>query len=82
MTKYILVFLAMTLTDVLFALYVRRASQGRAIYAAIFSLLIMMNAGYVTVSYVGNHWMIIPAGLGAFVGTFLAVKCDKKIQKL
>ena len=81
MITWISVFVAMFFTDVLFAIYVRRTSQGKAFQAALFGALIFLFAGFVVVSYVSNLWLLIPASLGSFLGTYIIVKFDKKENK-
>lgn len=71
----------MFFTDVLFAMYVRRTSQGKALQAASFGALIFVFAGFVVVGYVNNLWLIIPAAIGSFIGTYVVVKCDTKKEK-
>ena len=79
--EFLSVLIGMFFTDVLFAIYVRRTSQGMAFQAAFFGALIAAVAAFVVVSYVANHWLIIPAVIGSFLGTYLIVKFDKKKDK-
>lgn len=81
MLSYIGVFIAMFFTDVLFAMYVRRTSQGKALQAASFGALIFVFAGFVVVGYVSNLWLLIPAALGSFVGTYTVVTYDTRKEK-
>jgi uncharacterized protein YebE (UPF0316 family) len=68
------VFVVYVLFDILYALYVIFVSQNRAI-AASFTGSMLYSLGAVGVmSYTHNVLYLIPLSLGAFVGTYIAVK--------
>lgn len=71
--SYVLVFLAMALLDGLWAAYVQATANDSIIQASTLATAIILTTGFVTVSYVNNRWNLIPAALGAFVGTFIAM---------
>lgn len=77
----ILIFLATTFSDILWVFYIRRTSEGKAVAAALFSASIVLLGGLVVLAYVGNMWYLIPAALGAFVGTIITVKFDIRDKK-
>lgn len=77
-TKALLVFAVTTLSDVFWAIYIRRVSERKMLAAASISSLIVLFAGFAAIEYVGNNWYLIPAMLGAFVGTFFTLKIDGK----
>jgi len=70
------VFAATAAGDVLWALYIRRIDQGRALSAGFFSALIVLFGGIVIAQYVENKWYMAPAAVGAFVGTLITVRRD------
>jgi hypothetical protein len=76
--KSILVFLAVVLGDILWVLYIRRSGEGRALSAAVFGTLIWIFGAFVVINYMEDKRLIIFAVLGAFIGTYLAVKFDSK----
>jgi hypothetical protein len=76
--KALLVFLGAGLADVVWALYIRRAGEGRAASAGFLSMIIILFGAYITIEYVDNHWYLLPAVIGAFIGTYFTVKADKK----
>jgi hypothetical protein len=76
--KFILVFIATGVGDMFWTFYIRRTSEGRALQASLFSAAIMIAGGIVIITYVENKWYLIPATLGAFVGTYLTVKKDSR----
>ena len=76
--KFLLVFLATGIGDMLWTFYIRRTGEGKAIQAALFSTAIMVTGGVVVITYVEDKWYLIPAALGALVGTYFAVKRDSR----
>jgi hypothetical protein len=74
--KALLVFVASGMGDILWTFYILRTSEKRAHPAGLFSALIILTGGLVVITYTGNPWYLIPAALGAYVGTVLAVKYD------
>jgi len=85
--KVILVFVVSGMGDVLWTFYIIRTAGKRAYSAGFFSALIILTGGLVIITYTENNWYLIPAALGGYVGTVLAVKYDafltrkEKIQK-
>jgi len=79
------VFLAMVFVDIVWVFYIRKTTQGKAVQAASLSTLIVLLGAFVIINYVENLWYIVPTILGAFVGTYVAVKIaekrDSKIKK-
>jgi hypothetical protein len=65
---------AMTALDFVFAEYTRATADSRAVKAAAWAAAIILLTGFVTTAYVGNIWLLIPASLGAFAGTWLSVR--------
>ena len=74
--KFLLVFIATGVGDMFWTFYIRRTSEGKALQASLFSAAIMIAGGIVIITYVENKWYLIPATLGAFVGTYFTVKKD------
>lgn len=46
--------------------------------SAIYGALIILIAGITVISYESDNWLLLAAVLGAFVGTYFAVKFKKK----
>lgn len=64
---------AMILLDLVFAFYVIKTAEKQAVAAGLLSAGIIVLSGYVTRAYVDDKRMLIPAAVGAFVGTAVAV---------
>jgi len=79
MIKYLIVFLSIIVLDIIWVLYIRRVSQGKAVSASLYAVTVYLLSSFVTISYIENNYLLIPAALGAIIGTYTAVKIDKKI---
>lgn len=77
MIATVTVFLSVFLLDFVWAKYTYAMTEKRALGAGTYSAAIIVLSGTAAVGYVHNPWMLIPAALGAFVGTFVAVKVKK-----
>lgn len=64
----------MTLLDLVFACYVIETAQKAAASAGAYAAAIIVLSGYVTRAYVDDKRMLWPAAIGAFWGTYLAVR--------
>lgn len=79
--QILIVFLMMLATDILWTFYIRRTNEGRALQAATMSLFLMLIGGFVVVSYTENHWMLLPAAGGSFLGTYITVRWETRTKK-
>ena len=67
------VFIVYVLFDILYALYVICVSQKRALAASFVSSVLYSLGAYGVMNYTHNALYLIPLGLGAFLGTYIAV---------
>jgi len=68
-------------TDWCWTKYIKRASQGKALPAAWWSLFLYGMGSTGTYIFIKNPWYIIPLMMGYFCGTYYAVKHDHKGAK-
>lgn len=73
----LLVFAGVTFVDTLWALYIRYTANGSPWRASISAVGLTLCGALLTLEYVKDPLMLIPAGLGAFVGTFATLKWGK-----
>ena len=73
------VFVAVCLVDTFWTRYIQTTAEGRALEAAIWSTLIIVGGSYTTVNIVKSQWYMIPATIGAFIGTYFIVKYHKRV---
>lgn len=76
---YVFMFLVMVALDYVWARYTQHiaAFPPRPYRAACYAVGIMLLGAITVLGYTEDHWMLIPVGLGSFVGTFIAVKYGK-----
>jgi hypothetical protein len=73
-----LVFVATMFVDYAWSVYIRSLATTKMLRAAVWSSIIVFAGGFTTIEYISNHWMLIPAMLGAFLGTLLSASLEKK----
>lgn len=69
---YLAVFAAMVVLDFLWALYTIALTRHQSVRAGMFAGMWMTTQGFITMSYIAEHELLIPAILGAVVGTIAA----------
>ena len=70
----LIVFVALLFTDYVWAEWSKSVADGNAKRAAINSIGTVLASGFAAISYVHNPLYLIPAGIGAFIGTYVSVK--------
>jgi hypothetical protein len=78
MITYILIFFSVALVDVFWTRYFQSVAEKAPVKSGVYSSLIILIGAFSTMSYVGDHKLVIPAALGAFVGTYFTVKTHKE----
>jgi hypothetical protein len=71
--SYFLTFLAMFLTDLSWAAYIGSVKAGSAFEAASWALALFVLGAFAVIGYTRNRWLVVPAALGAFLGTYAGV---------
>lgn len=72
--QVVVVFAVTVALDYAWALYTLATAERRPFAASVSAVAIYALAGFATINYTGNHWMLIPAVAGCFVGTYIAVR--------
>jgi len=67
--KFFIVMFAMVATDVCWTFYFIKVEERKSVAAGIWSALIMLAGGTVTMNYVEDKTLLIAALIGAFIGT-------------
>jgi len=81
MLEYIIVFLSMFVVDVFYAIYLKSIENNKPIFASFMAMIVFFVASIATIGYIDNHWLLIPACMGAFVGTWVGVKYNISKKK-
>jgi len=63
--------------DIFYALYTLSITNKFAYRSATYASIIYLFAAFGTINIVDNHYNIIPAVLGSWLGTFVVIKYDK-----
>jgi uncharacterized membrane protein YfcA len=75
---YLITFIAVFLTDVLYIYFIKSIQDNKAIQAAFWSVIVTGTASITVINYTENHWTLIPALAGAFFGTLVGMRVRKK----
>jgi uncharacterized membrane protein YfcA len=75
---YLITFIAVFLTDVLYIYFIKSIQDNRAVHAAFWSVVVTATASITVINYTENHWTLIPALAGAFFGTLVGMRVRKK----
>jgi Na+/melibiose symporter-like transporter len=78
MITYLITFIAVFLTDVLYIYFIKSIQENKALRAAFWSVVVTGTASITVISYTEDHWALIPALAGAFCGTLVGMKVRKK----
>jgi uncharacterized protein YebE (UPF0316 family) len=79
------VFVVYVFFDILYALYVICVSRQQALAASAISAVLYSLGAYGVMNYLHNPWYLIPLAVGAFIGTYIAVRymsnfnCSKEV---
>lgn len=71
--NWIAVFAATVLADVIWAKYIMHVSGNSRWPACLYAAAIIVVGGFSTIEFTADPWMLIPAALGAAVGTWVTV---------
>lgn len=78
MIPYILTFLAVFFTDVFYTYYLKSVQNDQTLKASIWAVVVFVIAAQAVINYTADHWLLIPACLGAFCGTYVGMKIRGK----
>jgi len=71
----------MLFTDIVYTLLMKSVQNDKPLAASIWASAITFLGGVAVINYTTNNMMIIPAVLGAFVGTYIGMKFHLKDKK-
>lgn len=76
--EYLLAFLAMFFTDIIYTYYLRAVQCESAVPAGLWAAILYILTSVVIIGYIHNPWLLIPSVLGAFLGTYVGIKYKLK----
>jgi hypothetical protein len=74
MTDWLLTFFALFFTDILYTHYIKSVNERNALRASVLAVMVFLIASVAVIEYTTNHWLLIPACLGAFCGTYVSLR--------
>ena len=77
-TEIALAFGSMFVVDLFNSIYIKHIQNDSALATASASVLIFLTYSTAVISYVDNHWMLIPAAMGGFTGAVIGVEINKR----
>ena len=77
MIDYFLAFFAIFFTDIFYTYYLRAVHEEQTVKASCWATIVYVIAAVAIIEYNANHWLLIPAGIGAFCGTWVGMKLRK-----
>jgi len=82
MWYYLLLFISGVVSDLLWALYIKKIAEKKKLQASIYSVLIGL-AGIVMIDAIAKDLRVAPVWLASlFIGTYIAVDSEKFLKRL
>ena len=81
MLEYINTFFSLFFIDIFYTYYLKSVTDSKVLVASLWSIVITILGANVVISYTTDHMLLIPAAMGAFCGTFVGMKYNKKNKK-
>lgn len=70
----LLVFVLACVVDWIWSMYIKTTAHGQTLASSIYASLVVLAGAAITIFYVSDHWLVVPAAAGAFVGTWVSHK--------
>ena len=74
MWEYVVTFFAVFFTDIFYTYYLRAIQNEQAMAASLWATVVFLVACVAVINYTTNYWLLIPAGAGAFSGTWVGMR--------
>ena len=80
MWTYIITFMAVFATDLIYVYFVKSIQDDRPMMAAWWSMAVTFTASVAVINYTEDHWALRPALAGAYCGTLFGMWIKRKIN--
>ena len=77
MLSYIITFIAVFFVDIFYTYYIKSVNESKALNASFWGAVVWLIGSLAVIEYTAYHWLLIPACMGAFAGTFVGIKIRK-----
>lgn len=74
---YFAAFFGMFFTDIFYTYYLAAIQERNAFASANWAVVVYVIASMLVIGYTSDHWLLIPAILGAWLGTYIGIKLKK-----
>ena len=74
---YFAAFFGMFFTDIFYTYYLSAIQEKNAFASANWAVVVYVIASMLVIGYTNDHWLLIPAILGAWLGTYIGIKLKK-----
>jgi uncharacterized membrane protein YfcA len=78
MLEYVVTFFSLFFTDIFYVYYLKSVQEGKALKASCWSVVIFLIACVALINYTTDHWLLLPAAAGAFLGTYVGMIIRKR----
>ena len=78
MIDYVVTFFAVFFTDIFYTYYLKAVQEEQTIKASFWAAIVFVIACVAVINYTTNYWLLIPAGVGAFCGTYVGMILRKR----
>jgi uncharacterized membrane protein YfcA len=78
MIDYVVTFFAVFFTDIFYTIYLKAVQDEQVMKASLWAAIVFIIACVAVINYTTNYWLLIPAGLGAFCGTYVGMIWRKR----
>jgi uncharacterized membrane protein YfcA len=75
---YLVTFFSIFLLDIVYTYYLRCVANDNVLGASFWSVACYILGSVAVISYTTDHWLVIPAVVGAFCGTYAGMKLKKR----
>jgi hypothetical protein len=82
MWNYVLVFVAVFSTDYIYTQYLKSVQHNRTLSSCLWATAVTFTGSIAIIEYTTNHWLLIPALLGAFFGTLVGMLIKRQDHKV
>lgn len=78
MLDYVVTFFAVFFTDIFYTYYLKAVQEEQTMKASLWAVIVFIVACVAVINYTTNYWLLIPAGVGAFCGTYVGMILRKQ----
>jgi uncharacterized membrane protein YfcA len=78
MLDYVVTFFAVFFTDIFYTYYLKAVQEEQTMKASLWAVIVFIVACVAVINYTTNYWLLLPAGVGAFCGTYVGMILRKQ----